>query len=135
MEKQNLTIEEKKRRDYIVDKEIELKDQMSLIKVDLSISLIFITILIYVMKIYLSKGNPIILMVGLIIEILDFTKNVSNLLHKEAKSGLRFRIILKYILRFLLVIFILKPLLYNKTITYLIISIIGMIIILTDDGK
>lgn len=135
MEKQNLTIEEKKRRDYIVDKEIELKDQMSLIKVDLSISLIFITILIYVMKIYLSKGNPIILMVGLIIEILDFTKNVSNLLHKEAKSGLRFRIILKYIVRFLLVIFILKPLLYNKTITYLIISIIGMIIILTDDGK
>ena len=135
MEKQNLTIEEKKRRDYIVDKEIELKDQMSLIKVDLSISLIFITILIYVMKIYLSKGNPIILMVGLIIEILDFTKNVSNLLHKEAKSGLRFRIILKYILRFLLAIFILKPLLYSKTITYLVIAFIGIIIGVIDDAR
>jgi len=134
MKKQNFTIEEI-RRNHLLDKEIELKEQMSLIKVDLSISLIFITILIYVMKIYLSKGNPIILMVGLIIEILDFTKNVSNLLHKEVKRGLRFRIILKYILRVLLVVFILKPVLYTKTIRYLLIAVISMIIGVVDDGK
>ena len=137
MEKQTtLIIEEKKRQDYILDKEIELKSQMSLIKGDLLISLLFIILISYIMKIHVSKGgNPILSMVGLIIEILDFTKNVSNLLHKEAKSGLRFRIILKYILRFLLVIFILKPLLYSKTITYSVISVIGIIIGLIDDGK
>ena len=88
------------------------------------------------MKIHVSKGgNPILSMVGLIIEILDFTKNLSNLLHKESKSGLRVRIILKYILRFLSAIFILKPLLYSKTIAYLVIGFIGIIIAVIDDGK
>lgn len=137
MEKQTtLIIEEKKRQDYILDKEIELKSQISLIKGDLLISILFIILISYIMKIHVSKGgNPILSMVGLIIEILDFTKNVSNLLHKEAKSGLRFRIILKYILRVLLIVFILKPVLYTKIIRYLLIAVIGMIIVIIDDGK
>ena len=137
MEKQTiLTIEEKKRRDYLLDKEIELKEQMAIIKADLLISLLFIIVIGYIMKIHVSKGgNPILSMVGLIIEILDFTKNLSNLLHKESKSGLRVRIILKYILRFLSAIFILKPLLYSKTIAYLVIGFIGIIIAVIDDGK
>lgn len=137
MEKQTtLIIEEKKRQDYILDKEIELKSQISLIKGDLLISILFIILISYIMKIHVSKGgNPILSMVGLIIEILDFTKNLSNLVHKEAKSGLRFRIILKYILRVLLIVFILKPVLYTKTIRYLLIAVIGMIIVIIDDGK
>ena len=137
MEKQTiLKIEEKKRRDYLLDKEIELKEQMAIIKADLLISLLFIIVIGYIMKIHVSKGgNPILSMVGLIIEILDFTKNLSNLLHKESKSGLRVRIILKYILRFLSAIFILKPLLYSKTIAYLVIGFIGIIIAVIDDGK
>lgn len=137
MEKQTtLIIEEKKRQDYILDKEIELKSQISLIKGDLLISILFIIVIGYIMKIHGSKaGNPILSMVVLIIEILDFTKNISNLVHKEAKSGLRVRIILKYILRFLSAIFILKPLLYSKTITYLVIGFIGIIIAVIDDGK
>jgi hypothetical protein len=137
MEKQTtLIIEEKKRQDYILDKEIELKSQISLIKGDLLISILFIILITYIMKIHVSKGGNVILsMVVLIIEILDFTKNISNLVHKEAKSGLRVRIILKYILRFLLAVFILKPLLYTKTIAYSVISLIGIIIAVIDDGK
>ena len=137
MEKQTtLIIEEKKRQDYILDKEIELKSQISLIKGDLLISILFIILITYIMKIHVSKGGNVILsMVVLIIEILDFTKNISNLVHKEAKSGLRVRIILKYILRFLLAVFILKPLLYTKTIAYSVISLIGIIIGVIDDGK
>lgn len=135
MEKRNLTMDDK-RRNYLLDKEIELKDQMGLIKGDLVISLLFIILIAYIMKIHVSKGGNVILsMVVLIIEILDFTKNISNLVHKEAKSGLRVRIILKYILRFLSAIFILKPLLYSKTITYLVIGFIGIIIAVIDDGK
>ena len=135
MEKENLTIDEKKRQNYLLDKEIELKWQKSAIKQELLTSIFFMAVMLYVMKIYVDRGgNPLLLMIVLIIEILDLTKNISNLVHEEAKSGLRLRIILKYILRFLLAIFILKPLLYNKTITYLIIGIMGMII-LTDDGK
>ena len=137
MEKQTtLIIEEKKRQDYILDKEIELKSQISLIKGDLLISILFIILITYIMKIHVSKGGNVILsMVVLIIEILDFTKHISNLVHKEAKSGLRVRIILKYILRFLLAVFILKPLLYTKTIAYSVISLIGIIIAVIDDGK
>ena len=136
MEKENLTIDEKKRQNYLLDKEIELKWQKSAIKQELLTSIFFMAVMLYVMKIYVDRGgNPLLLMIVLIIEILDLTKNISNLVHEEAKSGLRLRIILKYILRFLLAIFILKPLLYNKTITYLIIGIMGMIIILIDDGK
>ena len=137
MEKQTtLIIEEKIRQDYILDKEIELKSQISLIKGDLLISILFIILITYIMKIHVSKGGNVILsMVVLIIEILDFTKNISNLVHKEAKSGLRVRIILKYILRFLLAVFILKPLLYTKTIAYSVISLIGIIIAVIDDGK
>ena len=137
MEKQTtLIIEEKKRQDYILDKEIELKSQISLIKGDLLISILFIILITYIMKIHVSKGGNVILsMVVLIIEILDFTKNISNLVHKEAKSGLRVRIILKYILRFLLAVFILKPLLYTKTIAYSVISLIGIIIAVIYDGK
>ena len=133
MEKQTtLIIEEKKRQDYILDKEIELKSQISLIKGDLLISILFIILITYIMKIHVSKGGNVILsMVVLIIEILDFTKNISNLVHKEAKSGLRVRIIL----RFLLAVFILKPLLYTKTIAYSVISLIGIIIAVIDDGK
>lgn len=135
MKKQNFTIEEI-RRNHLLYKEIELKDQMGLIKGDLVISLLFIILIAYIMKIHVSKvGNVILSMVVLIIEILDFTKNISNLVHKEAKSGLRVRIILKYILRFLSAIFILKPLLYSKTITYLVIGFIGIIIAVIDDGK
>ena len=136
MKKQNLTLEEKRRRDYLLDKEIELKWQMNTIKQELLASIFFIIVMLYVMKIYVSRGeNPILLMIVLIIEILDLTKNSSNLLHKEAKSGLRFRIILKYILRMLLLVFILEPLLYSRTIRYLIISFIGIIIAVVDDGK
>ena len=135
MEKQNSTLEEK-RRNYLLDKEIELKDQMGLIKGDLVISLLFIILITYIMKIHVSKGGNVILsMVVLIIEILDFTKNISNLVHKEAKRGLRIRIILKYILRFLLAVFILKPLLYTKTIAYSVISLIGIIIGVIDDAR
>ena len=135
MKKQNFTIEEI-RRNHLLDKEIKLKDQMGLIKGDLVISLLFIILIAYIMKIHVSKGgNPILSMVVLIIEILDFTKNISNLVHKEAKSGLRVRIILKYILRFLLAVFILKPLLYTKTIAYSVISLIGIIIGVIDDAR
>lgn len=135
MKKQNFTIEEI-RRNHLLDKEIELKDQMGLIKGDLVISLLFIILITYIMKIHVSKGGNVILsMVVLIIEILDFTKNISNLVHKEAKSGLRVRIILKYILRFLLAVFILKPLLYTKTIAYSVISLIGIIIGVIDDAR
>ena len=109
---------------------------MGLIKGDLVISLLFIILITYIMKIHVSKGGNVILsMVVLIIEILDFTKNISNLVHKEAKSGLRVRIILKYILRFLLAVFILKPLLYTKTIAYSVISLIGIIIGVIDDAR
>ena len=125
MEKENLTIDEKKRQNYLLDKEIELKWQKSAMAV-----------MLYVMKIYVDRGgNPLLLMIVLIIEILDLTKNISNLVHEEAKSGLRLRIILKYILRFLLAIFILKPLLYSKTITYLVIAFIGIIIGVIDDAR
>ena len=135
MKKQNFTIEEI-RRNHLLDKEIELKDQMGLIKGDLVISLLFIILITYIMKIHVSKGGNVILsMVVLIIEILDFTKNISNLVHKEAKSGLRVRIILKYILRFLLAVFILKPILYTKTIAYSVISLIGIIIGVIDDAR
>lgn len=136
MKKQIFTLEEKKRKDYTVDKEIELKEQMSLIKVDLSISLVVIALIIYAIIMYTRKGeNPILLIIGLIIESLDFTKNFSNLVHKEAKRGLRFRIILKCILRVLLAIFILKLSIYSKTIRYFIIAVIAMIIGIIDDGK
>ena len=136
MEKENLTIDEKRRQDYLLDKEIELKWQKSAIKQELLTSIFFIIVMLYVMKIYVSRGgNPLLLMIVVIIEILDLTKNISNLFHEEAKSGLRLRIILKYILRFFLAVVILKPLLYSKTIAYLAIGIMGMIIILTDDGK
>lgn len=136
MEKENLTIDEKKRQKYLLDKEIELKWQKSAIKQELLTSIFFMAVMLYVMKIYVDRGgNPLLLMIVLIIEILDLTKNISNLLHEEAKSGLRLRIILKYILRVLLAVFILNPLMYSKTITYLVIGIMGMIIILTDDGK
>ena len=136
MEKQNLTLEEKKRRDLLLDKEIELKWQKSAIKQELLTSIFFIIVMLYVMKIYVSRGgNPLLLMIVVIIEILDLTKNISNLFHEEAKSGLRLRIILKYILRLFLAVVILKPLLYSKTIAYLAIGIMGMIIILTDDGN
>lgn len=136
MEKENLTIDEKKRQNYLLDKEIELKWQKSAIKQELLTSIFFMAVMLYVMKIYVDRGgNPLLLMIVLIIEILDLTKNISNLVHEEAKSGLRIRIILKYILRVLLAVFILNPLMYSKTITYLVIGIMGMIIILTDDGK
>ena len=127
MEKENLTIDEKKRQNYLLDKEIELKWQKSAIKQELLTSIFFMAVMLYVMKIYVDRGgNPLLLMIVLIIEILDLTKNISNLVHEEAKSGLRVRIILKYILRFLLTVSILKPLLYSKTIT-----IIGVI----DDAR
>lgn len=136
MEKRNLTLEEKRRQDYLLDKEIELKWQKGVIKQELLTSTFFMAVMLYVMKIYVDRGgNPLLLMIVLIIEILDLTKNISNLVHEEAKSGLRLRIILKYILRVLLAVFILNPLMYSKTITYLVIGIMGMIIILTDDGK
>lgn len=136
MEKQNLTLEEKKRRDFLLDKEIELKWQKSAIKQELLTSIFFIIVMLYVMKIYVSRGgNPLLLMIVVIIEILDLTKNISNLFHEEAKSGLRLRIILKYILRVFLAVVILNPLLYSKTTAYLAIGIMGMIIILIDDGK
>lgn len=136
MEKENLTIDEKKRQNYLLDKEIELKWQKSAIKQELLTSIFFIIVMLYVMKIYVSRGgNPLLLMIVLIIEILDLTKNISNLFHEEAKSGLRLRIILKYILRVFLAVVILNPLLYSKTTAYLAIGIMGMIIILTDDGK
>lgn len=136
MEKQNLTMDEKKRQNYLLDKEIELKWQKSAIKQELLTSAFFMAVMLYVMKIYVGRGgNPILLMIVLIIEILDLTKNISNLVHEEVKSGLRLRIILKYILRFLLAIFILKPLLYSKTITYLVIAFIGIIIGVIDDAR
>ena len=136
MKKQNLSLEEKRRQDYLLDKEIELKWQKGVIKQELLTSTFFMAVMLYVMKIYVDRGgNPLLLMIVLIIEILDLTKNISNLVHEEAKSGLRLRIILKYILRVLLAAFILNPLMYSKTITYLVIGIMGMIIILTDDGK
>ena len=136
MEKKNLTLEEKKRRDFLLDKEIELKWQKSAIKQELLTSIFFIIVMLYVMKIYVSRGgNPLLLMIVVIIEILDLTKNISNLFHEEAKSGLRLRIILKYILRVFLAVVILNPLLYSKTTAYLAIGIMGMIIILIDDGK
>lgn len=136
MEKENLTINEKKRQNYLLDKEIELKWQKSAIKQELLTSIFFMAVMLYVMKIYVDRGgNPLLLMIVLIIEILDLTKNISNLVHEEAKSGLRLRIILKYILRFLLAIFILKPLLYTKTIAYSVISVIGIIIGVIDDAR
>ena len=136
MEKENLTIDEKKRQNYLLDKEIELKWQKSAIKQELLTSIFFMAVMLYVMKIYVDRGgNPLLLMIVLIIEILDLTKNISNLVHEEAKSGLRLRIILKYILRFLLAIFILKTLLYSKTITYLVIAFIGIIIGVIDDAR
>ena len=129
MEKQNLTVEEKRRKDYLLDKEIELKWQKSVIKQELLTSAFFMVVMLYVMKVYVDRGgNPLLLMIVLIIEILDLTKNISNLVHEEAKSGLRLRIILKYILRVLLAVFILNPFMYSKTITYLVISVIGIII-------
>lgn len=136
MEKQNLTVEEKRRKDYLLDKEIELKWQKSVIKQELLTSAFFMVVMLYVMKVYVDRGgNPLLLMIVLIIEILDLTKNISNLVHEEAKSGLRLRIILKYILRFLLAVFILKPLLYTKTIAYSVISVIGIIIGVIDDAR
>ena len=136
MEKQNLTLEEKKRRDFLLDKEIELKWQKSVIKQELLTSAFFIAVMLYVMKIYVDRGgNPLLLMIVVIIEILDLTKNISNLVHEEAKSGLRLRIILKYILRVLLAVFILNPFMYSKTITYLVISVIGIIIGVIDDAR
>jgi hypothetical protein len=136
MEKENLTIDEKKRQNYLLDKEIELKWQKSAIKQELLTSIFFMAVMLYVMKIYVDRGgNPLLLMIVLIIEILDLTKNISNLVHEEAKSGLRLRIILKYILRFLLAVFILKPLLYTKTIAYSVISVIGIIIGVIDDAR
>ena len=136
MEKENLTIDEKKRQNYLLDKEIELKWQKSAIKQELLTSIFFMAVMLYVMKIYVDRGgNPLLLMIVLIIEILDLTKNISNLVHEEAKSGLRLRIILKYILRFLLAVFILKPLLYTKTIAYSVISLIGIIIGVIDDAR
>ena len=136
MEKENLTIDEKKRQNYLLDKEIELKWQKSAIKQELLTSIFFMAVMLYVMKIYVDRGgNPLLLMIVLIIEILDLTKNISNLVHEEAKSGLRLRIILKYILRFLLAVFILKPLLYTKTIAYSVISVIGRIIGVIDDAR
>ena len=136
MEKQNLTLEEKKRRDFLLDKEIELKWQKSVIKQELLTSIFFMAVMLYVMKIYVDRGgNPLLLMIVLIIEILDLTKNISNLVHEEAKSGLRLRIILKYILRVLLAVFILNPFMYSKTITYLVISVIGIIIGVIDDAR
>lgn len=136
MKKQKLTLEEKRRKDYLLDKEIELKWQKGVIKQELLTSTFFMAVMLYVMKIYVDRGgNPLLLMIVLIIEILDLTKNISNLVHEEAKSGLRLRIILKYILRFLLAIFILKPLLYSKTITYLVIAFIGIIIGVIDDAR
>ena len=134
MEKQNLTMDEKKRRN--LDKEIELKWQKSTIKQELLTSAFFIAVMLYVMKVYVDRrGNPLLLMIVVIIEILDLTKNISNLVHEESKSGLRLRIILKYILRLFLAVVILKPLLYSKTIAYSVISVIGIIIGLIDDGK
>lgn len=136
MEKENLTIDEKKRQNYLLDKEIELKWQKSAIKQELLTSIFFMAVMLYVMKIYVDRGgNPLLLMIVLIIEILDLIKNISNLVHEEAKSGLRLRIILKYILRFLLAVFILKPLLYTKTIAYSVISVIGIIIGVIDDAR
>ena len=136
MKKQNLTMDEKKRQNYLLDKEIELKWQKSAIKQELLTSIFFMAVMLYVMKIYVDRGgNPLLLMIVLIIEILDLTKNISNLVHEEAKSGLRLRIILKYILRFLLAVFILKPLLYTKTIAYSVISVIGIIIGVIDDAR
>lgn len=136
MEKENLTIDEKKRQNYLLDKEIELKWQKSAIKQELLTTAFFMAVMLYVMKIYVGRGgNPLLLMIVLIIEILDLTKNISNLVHEEAKSGLRLRIILKYILRFLLAVFILKPLLYTKTIAYSVISVIGIIIGVIDDAR
>lgn len=136
MEKRNLTLEEKRRQDYLLDKEIELKWQKGVIKQELLTSTFFMAVMLYVMKIYVDRGgNPLLLMIVLIIEILDLTKNISNLVHEEAKSGLRLRIILKYILRFLLAVFILKPLLYTKTIAYSVISVIGIIIGVIDDAR
>lgn len=136
MEKENLTIDEKKRQNYLLDKEIELKWQKSAIKQELLTSIFFMAVMLYVMKIYVDRGgNPLLLMIVLIIEILDLTKNISNLVHEEAKSGLRLRIILKYILRVLLAVFILNPFMYSKTITYLVISVIGIIIGVIDDAR
>ncbi len=136
MEKQNLTVEEKRRKDYLLDKEIELKWQKSVIKQELLTSAFFMVVMLYVMKVYVDRGgNPLLLMIVLIIEILDLTKNISNLVHEEAKSGLRLRIILKYILRVLLAVFILNPFMYSKTITYLVISVIGIIIGVIDDAR
>ena len=136
MEKQNLTLEEKRRKDYLLDKEIELKWQKSVIKQELLTSAFFMVVMLYVMKVYVDRGgNPLLLMIVLIIEILDLTKNISNLVHEEAKSGLRLRIILKYILRVLLAVFILNPFMYSKTITYLVISVIGIIIGVIDDAR
>lgn len=136
MEKQNLTLEEKRRQDYLLDKEIELEWQKGVIKQELLTSAFFMAVMLYVMKVYVDRGgNPLLLMIVLIIEILDLTKNISNLVHEEAKSGLRLRIILKYILRVLLAVFILNPFMYSKTITYLVISVIGIIIGVIDDAR
>lgn len=136
MERQNLTLDEKRRQDHLLDKEIELKWQKSAIKQELLTSAFFMAVMLYVMKVYVDRGgNPLLLMIVLIIEILDLTKNISNLVHEEAKSGLRLRIILKYILRVLLAVFILNPFMYSKTITYLVISVIGIIIGVIDDAR
>lgn len=88
MKKQNLTLEEKRRKDYLLDKEIELKWQKGVIKQELLTSTFFMAVMLYVMKIYVDRGgNPLLLMIVLIIEILDLTKNISNLVHEELKVG------------------------------------------------
>ena len=48
MEKENLTIDEKKRQNYLLDKEIELKWQKSAIKQELLTSIFFIIFQFYV---------------------------------------------------------------------------------------
>ena len=70
MKKQNLTLEEKRRKDYLLDKEIELKWQKGVIKQELLTSTFFMVVMLYVMKIYVDRGgNPLLLMIVLIIEI------------------------------------------------------------------
>ena len=61
MEKQNLTVEEKRRKDYLLDKEIELKWQKSVIKQELLTSAFFMVVMLYVMKVYVDRGgNPLL---------------------------------------------------------------------------
>lgn len=47
MEKQNLTMDEKKRQNYLLDKEIELKWQKSAIKQELLTSAFFMAVMCY----------------------------------------------------------------------------------------